>query len=49
MDSWARRRAKLAKEKRWVDSYVAHPPALTGADLVRGTRYHAVFRHAPGC
>jgi hypothetical protein len=45
MDSWTRRRAKLAKEKKWVDEYVHELPELKASELVRGVRYHAVSYH----
>jgi hypothetical protein len=48
-DSWARRRARLAKEKKWVDEYVSHLPELKPCELVRGRPYHAVTFHEEGC
>jgi hypothetical protein len=49
MDSWTRRRAKLAKEKKWVDAYVHCLPEVQAADLVRGVAYHAVTYHEEDC
>jgi hypothetical protein len=49
MDSHQRRRAKLAREKKWIDSYVHHLPELKANELVRGVAYHAVTYHEEGC
>jgi hypothetical protein len=49
MDTWAKRRKRLAAEKRWVDSYVHHLPELKPCQLVKGVAYHAVTYHEEGC
>jgi hypothetical protein len=49
MDSHQRRRAKLAKEKKWIDSYVSHLPELQPSELIRGVKYHAVTYHDEDC
>jgi hypothetical protein len=49
MDTWARRRKRLAAEKAWIESYVSHLPELRADELVRGTKYHVVSIHGEGC
>jgi hypothetical protein len=49
MRNRVRWRAALAREKRWVDSYVHHLPELRAQDLVRGCRYHVVSYHDQKC
>jgi hypothetical protein len=49
MRNRARWRAALAKERRWLDTFVPTPPALRARDLIRGEAYFAVWRHGPGC
>jgi hypothetical protein len=45
--NWGQRKAALAKERKWAQSYASDQPELKVQDLVRGA--HAVFRHAEGC
>jgi hypothetical protein len=49
MRNRAQWRAALAKERRWLDTFVPTPPALRARDLIRGEAYFAVWRHRPGC
>jgi hypothetical protein len=49
MDTWARKRKLLAREKAWIENYVSHLPELKPCELVRGTKYHCVTYHSDGC
>jgi hypothetical protein len=44
-----KRMALLKKERVWAASYTSTPPALQGADLVRGGRYFVVMHHHEKC
>jgi hypothetical protein len=39
----------LAKERRWLDSYMPNPPALQGRDLVRGEAYAVLTYQNEAC
>jgi hypothetical protein len=49
MNSWQRHKTLLVKERKWANSYTPTPPALQGADLVRGGRYFVLTHHEPKC